>query len=81
MRVGMRAMVAVIAMNVLAHRITLVVLLLMLETLVVRDLVALIALGSLVDHGAQKCVRRRASAHQIFHNRPRCGGLHGDGGH
>ena len=37
-----------------------------------------LALGSLVDHGAeQKFVRRRASAHQIFHN----GGWNVDGGH
>ena len=29
----------------------------------------------------RKLVRRRASAHQIFHNGPRRGGLYGDAGH
>ena len=34
----------------------------------------------LVNHGAQKKMFRRcASAHQIFHNGPRCGGLYGHG--
>ena len=40
------------------------------------------AVGSMVDHGAQDgFVRRRASAHQVFHNGPRCEGLDGVGEH